>query len=44
MEGHTAGMGGKRDAYKYLEEKMELKKPLARYKHRCYDNIKMNVK
>jgi hypothetical protein len=44
MAGHTAHMVRKRDAYKYLEEKLEGKKPLGRYKYNWCDNIKMDVK
>ena len=41
--GHVARMVEKRDVCRVLEEKPEIKKPLARPKHRREDNIKMDL-
>jgi hypothetical protein len=41
--GHIAGMGEKRTAYRFLVGKPEGKTPLGRPRHKCVDNIKMNL-
>jgi hypothetical protein len=41
--GHVARMGEKRNAYRLLVRKPEGKRPLGRPKHRCVDNIRMDV-
>jgi hypothetical protein len=38
--GHVAQMGAKRNAYRILVGKPELKRPLGRPRRRCVDNIK----
>jgi hypothetical protein len=41
--GHVARMGEKRKAYRLLVGKPEGKRPLGRQKHRCVDNIRMDL-
>jgi hypothetical protein len=41
--GHVAQMGEKRNAYRLLVGKPEGKRPLGRPRHRCVDNIKMDL-
>jgi hypothetical protein len=41
---HVARMGEKRNAYKILVGKPEGKRPLRRPRHRCVDNIKMDLR
>jgi hypothetical protein len=41
--GHVAHMGATRDAYRVLVGKSEGKRPLERPKHRCEDNIKVDL-
>jgi hypothetical protein len=41
--GHAAGMGAKRNAYRILVGKPEVKTPLPRSKCRWGDNIKMDL-
>jgi hypothetical protein len=40
---HVARMGDKRNAYRLLVEKPEGKRPLGRPRHRCVDNIRMDL-
>jgi hypothetical protein len=42
--GHITRMGEKRNAYRILVEKPEIKRPLGRPICRWMDNIKMNVR
>jgi hypothetical protein len=42
--GHVACMGPQRNAYRILVQKPEGKKPLGRLRHRCEDNIKMDLR
>jgi hypothetical protein len=42
--GHVARMGEKRNAYRILVGKPERKRQLKRKRHRCVDDIKMNVR
>jgi hypothetical protein len=42
-EGHVARMGKKRNAYRLLVGKPEGKRPLGRPRHRCVDNIRMDL-
>jgi hypothetical protein len=41
--GHVARMGEKRNAYRLLLGKSEGKRPLGRPRHRCVDNIRMDL-
>jgi hypothetical protein len=41
--GHVARMGETRGAYRVLVGKSQGKRPLGRPKHRCEDNIKMDL-
>jgi hypothetical protein len=41
--GHVARMGVMRIAYKLLVEKLEGKRLLGRPRHRCVDNIRMDL-
>jgi hypothetical protein len=41
--GHVARMGEKRNAYRVLVGKPEGKRPLGRSRHRCLDNIKIDL-
>jgi hypothetical protein len=41
--GHVARMGEKRNAYRLLVEKPEVKRPLGRPRHTCVDNIKTDL-
>jgi hypothetical protein len=43
-EGHVARMGEKRNAYRLLVGKPEVKRPLRRSRHRWVDNIKMDIR
>jgi hypothetical protein len=42
-EGHVAGLGEKRNAYRLLVGNLEGKRPLGRPKCRWMDNIKMHL-
>jgi hypothetical protein len=42
--GHVARMGEKRNAYRILVGKPEVKRPLARPRRRLVDNIKMDIR
>jgi hypothetical protein len=42
--GHVARKGAKSIAYKILVEKPEGKVPLGRARHRCVDNIKIDLR
>ena len=42
--GHVARMGERRGVYRILVGKPEGKRPLGRPRHRCEDNIKMDIK
>jgi hypothetical protein len=42
--GHVASMGEMRNTNKYLVEKPERRRPLRKARHKCEDNIKMDVK
>jgi hypothetical protein len=42
--GHVARIGEKRNAYRILVGKPEGKRPLGRKRHRCVDNIKMDLR
>jgi hypothetical protein len=42
--GHVARMGEKRNAYRILVAKPEVKKPLERLRHRWEDNVKMDLR
>jgi hypothetical protein len=41
--GHVARMGERRDIYRVLMGKPEVKRPLGRPRHRWEDNIKMDL-
>ena len=41
--GNVARMGERRGVYRVLVEKPEGKRPLGRPRHRCEDNIKMDL-
>jgi hypothetical protein len=41
--GHVVCMGDMRNAYKILVGKSEVKIPLRRPRHKCEDNIKMDI-
>jgi hypothetical protein len=43
LGGHVARMGNKRNAYRLLVGKPEGKQPLSRPKHKCMDNIKIDL-
>jgi hypothetical protein len=43
-EGHVTRMGEKRNAYRILVGKPEVKRPLVRPRRRCVDNIKMHLR
>jgi len=43
LAGHVVRMGERRGVYKVLVGKREVKRPLGRPKHRCGDNIKMDL-
>ena len=40
---HTANMGDRKAAYRFLVGKTEGKSPLGRPRHRWYDNINMDL-
>jgi hypothetical protein len=42
--GHVAGMGQKRNSYSILVGNPDGKKPLGRFRRRCVDNIKMDLR
>jgi hypothetical protein len=42
--GHVAQMGAKRNAYRLLLGKHEGKRPLGRPRHKCFDNIKIDLR
>jgi hypothetical protein len=42
--GHVARMGEKGNAYGILAGKPEGKRPLGRQRHRCVDNIKIDLR
>jgi len=44
LAGHTARMGERRNAYNILVGKPEGKRPLGRYRCKCEDNIRMDLK
>jgi hypothetical protein len=44
LVGHVAHMGEMRNEYKILVGKPEGKRPLARTRHRYYDNIRMDLR
>ena len=41
--GHVARMGEEREAYRFLVEKPEVKRPLGRPRRRWVDNIRMDL-
>ena len=43
LAGHVARMGEERGAYRVLVRKPEGKRPLGRPRHRCVDNIRMDL-
>jgi hypothetical protein len=42
--GRTCSTNGERNAYRILVDKLEVKRPLGRPRHRWADNIKMDLR